>query len=321
MKVFVTGAGGFVGAHVVGVLSDSKENEIIALLRKPGTVNKVPGVRYVVNDLSALEPLREVLTGVDVVIHAAGRAHILDDIAPDPLAEFRAINRDATLRLAKLAADCDVSRFIYFSSVKVLGESTAGNCVFTNRSQPNPRDPYAVSKHEAELGLRRLAVDAEMEVVIIRPPLVYGVGVKGNFEQLIKAVTRAIPLPLASVRNRRSMVSIDNLVDFVALCIEHPCAANRTFLVSDNDNLSTPQLITSLAEALGVRRRLFKVHPAILKWIFTLFRKQGMYDRLCGSMVVDIHDTMESLEWKPSQTVGEALANFKPIDTRISGGS
>jgi UDP-glucose 4-epimerase len=247
------------------------------------------------------------LREVDAVFHLAARVHVMKDTAVDSLAEFRKVNVLGTLNLARQAAAVGVKRFVFVSSVKVNGESTPVGQAFTEADEPNPQDAYAVSKFEAEQGLREIAADTGMAVVIIRPPLVYGPGIKANFAALMRAVQRGWPLPLGAVRNQSSLVALDNLVDFVVTCITHPQAVNQTFLVSDGQDLSTTELVRGMAHAAGVPARLLPVPVWALQAGATLLGKGDAVQRLCGNLQVDISKARQLLGWVPPVSVDEGL--------------
>lgn len=249
-------------------------------------------------------PLRD----TNAVIHLGARVHVLSESSQDPLLEFRRANVESTLNLARQAAAADVPRFVFVSSVKVNGECTAAGHPFTAGDDVAPQDPYGISKMEAELGLRQIADETGMEVVIIRPPLVYGPRVKANFASLMRAVQRGIPLPLASVtHNRRSFVALDNLVDLLITCIDHPAAANQTFLVSDGEDLSTADLLRRLGQAMEKPARLIPVPPSLLQLGANLLGKGDMAQRLLGNLQVDISHTRNTLNWRPPISVDEGL--------------
>jgi nucleoside-diphosphate-sugar epimerase len=248
------------------------------------------------------------LRSVDQVVHLAARVHVMNDKSSDPLAEFRRVNVEGTANLARQAAAAGVRRFVYLSSIKVNGEFTEVGHPFTADDAPAPEDPYGVSKQEAELALRQIAADTGMEVVIVRPPLVYGPGVKANFESMMRWLARGVPLPLAAVtQNQRSLVALDNLVDLIMTCLSHPAAANQTFLVSDGEDLSTAGLIRRMGAALGHPARLFYVPPSMLKLGAQVVNKPGIYQRLCGSLQLDIAKTRRLLGWCPPVSVDEGL--------------
>ena len=241
-------------------------------------------------------------------MHLAARVHVMAERASNPLVEFRRVNVDGTLNLGRQAAAAGVRRFVFVSSVKVNGESTAADHAFNAADIPAPQDPYAISKMEAEQGLRRIAAETGMEVVIVRPPLVYGPGVKANFAALMRAVQRGVPLPLASVtHNRRSFVALDNLVDLLITCIDHPAAANQTFLVSDGEDLSTTDLLRRLGQAMNKPARLIPVQPSLLQLGANLLGKGDMAQRLLGNLQVDISHTRQTLGWTPPVSVDEGL--------------
>lgn len=321
MKVFLTGGAGFIGVAIMERLVNDN-NDVTALYRKKTT--SIEGARPVVADFSNLTPDRGIkfLKGVDVVIHAAARAHIMSDEAVDPLAEYRSINRDATLRLAELAAESGVERFIFISSVKVNGESTMPGSLFESRIEGVPVDPYGLSKYEAEQGLLEISRQTGMEVVIIRPPLVYGPNVKGNFASMRDWVKRGIPLPLGRVFNQRSFVALDNLVDFVALCADRkrsPKAANEVFLVSDGEDVSISVLLRKLSKAYGVKPRLLFIPVKLMKFAASLLGKNAVADRLFGNLQVDSTKAQDLLGWKPVVTMDEQLQKMAEAEIKSDG--
>jgi nucleoside-diphosphate-sugar epimerase len=248
------------------------------------------------------------LRNVDRVVHLAARVHVMNEKSSNPLSEFRRVNVDGTANLARQAAAAGIRRFIFLSSIKVNGESTQDRLPFTADDLPAPGDPYGVSKYEAEQVLRQIAAETGMEVVIIRPPLVYGPGVKANFESMMRWLTRGVPLPLAAVTyNRRSLVALDNLVDLIVTCLNHPAAANQTFLASDGEDLSTVDLLRRMGEALGKPARLFYMPPALLEFGAQVLNKSSIYQRLCGSLQIDITKTSQLLGWTPPVSVNEGL--------------
>ena len=262
-----------------------------------------PAVERVEGDLSPDRDWSGGLHGIDVVIHLAARVHVMRDAAADPLDEYRRVNVDGAVHLAGSAAAAGVRRFVYVSTLKVNGE--AGR--FTESNEPAPADPYAQSKYEAEVALRRIAHDHQLEVVIIRPPLVYGPGAQANFRLLMRAIARGIPLPLSAIRNQRSLIGLDNLVDFIVTCLAHPAAANETFLVADGEDLSTPDLARRLAKAMGRRVRLFPVRPSLLRFVALLCGRKNVADRLLESLQADISKARTRLSWSPPVAVDEAL--------------
>ncbi|GHD53890.1 hypothetical protein GCM10008110_27940 [Marinobacter persicus] len=242
-----------------------------------------------------------------VVAHTAARAHIMKDEVPDPLAEYRKVNVEGTLNLARQAAEAGVSRFIYISSIKVNGEQTPLGKPYTAEDVPAPEDPYGVSKLEAETGLHKIASETGMEVVIIRPPLVYGPGVKGNFASMIKLVEKGLPLPLGSIHNKRSLVALDNLVDLIITCIDHPAAANQVFLAGDGQDVSTTELLRGVGRAMGKPARLVPVPAGMLMFGAGLLGKKAVAHRLLGSLEVDISKARNLLGWEPPLSVEEGL--------------
>lgn len=304
--IFVTGATGFVGAALVAKLARDGAPTRACIRRDSASIP--PGVETAwIKDLTIDTDWLPALRGIDVVIHCASRVHVMDDRASDPLAEFRRTNVDGTLNLARQAAATGVRRFVFISSVKVNGEATQSGNSFSEEDVPAPSDPYGVSKMEAENGLRQIAAQSGMAVVIVRPPLVYGPGVKANFASLMRAVRRRWPLPLGAVHNRRSLVALDNLVDFVVTCAVHPAAANQTFLVSDGVDMSTTRLIHGMAHAEGVSARLIPVPVWALRAVATLLHKADQVDRLCGNLQVDISKARRLLGWLPPVSVAEGL--------------
>lgn len=304
MKVLVTGAAGFVGQGLLRTLRNRKSITVTPSVRRQRDLpDPFGGEDLIALDVDPDTDWGSALVGKDVVIHLAARVHRMNDTASDPLAAFRRVNTLGTLALARQASSAGVRRFVFLSTVKVHGEEGG----FRETDPPNPRDPYAISKHEAEVGLREVSARTEMEVVIIRPPLVYGPGVKANFRTLMKWVDRGIPLPLGSIRNRRSFVALDNLLDFVTVCAEHPAAAGETFLVRDPEDLSTPELVRRMARILGRRPRLFPVPVPLLVGGATLLGKREAAQRLVGSLYVDSAKANRVLDWKPPVDVDRGL--------------
>jgi len=254
------------------------------------------------------------LQGVECVVHLAARVHQVDDAAVHPLAEFRRINVEDTLNLARRAALAGVRRFVFISSIKVNGESTRQGQPFTAADSPRPVDAYGVSKHEAECGLHELSAQSSMEMVIIRPPLVYGPGVKANFATMVRWLQRGVPLPLGAIHNARSLVALDNLVDLIFICIDHPAAANQTFLVSDGEDVSTPELLRRMASTMGKRARLVPVPQWILETGARLLGQPDLAQRLCGSLQLDISKTRELLGWAPPLSLDEGLGRVMLVN-------
>jgi nucleoside-diphosphate-sugar epimerase len=305
MRLLVTGATGFVGRSLCA-------EAIRRNFRVRGAVRsacKLPaGVETeVVGLIDGHTDWSVALAGVEVVIHLAARVHVMKDTAVDALAEFRRINVEGTLNLARQAVEAGVQRFIFISSIKVNGEGTVLGQLYTAEDQPAPVDPYGISKREAEDALRQLASETSMDVVIIRPPLIYGPGVKANFKSMMYWLDKGIPLPLGAIDNQRSLVALDNLIDLIVTCIRHPAAANQTFLAGDGEDLSTTELLRRMAAALGKKAWLVPVPSFLLVWGARLVGKQAIAQRLCGSLQIDISKACELLGWKPPVSMDEAL--------------
>lgn len=305
MRLLVTGATGFVGRPLCAE-AIRRNFRVRGAIRSPcqlpaGVEPEVVGLIDEHTDWSAA------LADVDVVIHLAARVHVMKDTTVDALAEFRRVNVDGTLNLARQAIVAGVQRFIFISSIKVNGEGTVLGRLYTSEDQPAPIDPYGISKREAEDALRQLASESSMEVVIIRPPLIYGPGVKANFLSMMNWLDKGIPLPLGAIANQRSLVALDNLIDLIVTCIHHQAAANQTFLAGDGEDLSTSELLRRMAAALGKKAWLVPVPSFLLVWGARLAGKQAIAQRLCGSLQVDISKAKELLGWKPPVSVDEGL--------------
>lgn len=304
--VVVTGANGFVGTAVVVKLHELGFN-VRPCVRKNCPLFEGGPKQIVVPGLSMATDWGRVLAGAEVVIHTAGRAHVLREDAAEPLAEFRRVNVDGTLSLARQAVDAGVKRFVFISSIGVNGGQTYSE-PYRACNAPAPHSPYAISKYEAERGLRAIEAGSSMEVVIVRPPLVYGPNAPGNFGVLTKWLGRGLPIPLGSVtRNRRSLVGIDNLVSLLTACIDHPAAAGQILLVSDDEDVSTAELLKRMGEILGTPARLISVSEKLLGVAGRLFGREDLIERLCGSLQVDITRTKEILGWSPPLTLNEGL--------------
>ena len=306
MTTLVTGASGFVGRALLTHLNDRRV-AAIALVRRAGV--SVPGaMRTVCVDTPwHSADFGIALAGVSVVVHLAARVHVMDDSASDPVAAFSRVNVDATLNLARQAAAAGVRRFVFLSSVKVHGELTTPDHPFSESDIPMPADPYGQSKHAAEVALRLLGAQTGMEIVIIRPPLIYGPGVKANFLALVSAVRKGWPLPFGLIRNRRSVLAVDNLTDFIRVCISHEQAANQTFLVSDADDVSTADLVRAIARAAGVRARLLPVPVPLLLSVASLAGKRAEAQRVCGNLQISSTLARERLGWTPPVDLHEGL--------------
>ncbi len=307
-NVLVTGAGGFIGRHVCALLALGGYR-VRGTGRRSTPAGGITGLKdwMPVGAVDANTDWSGVLEGMEVVVHLAGRAHVMHDRADDPLAEYRRVNLAGTENLARQAARLGVKRFVFMSSVKVHGESTGVARGFTENDAPNPGDAYALSKWEAEQALRRVSDESEMEIVVLRPPLVYGPGVGANFLRLMRVVDLGWPLPFAWIRNSRSLIYVGNLADAVRACLESESAAGRTYLVKDMD-VSTPELIRMMAGALNRRARLFGVPPALLRGGAWLVLRPRMMQRLLDSLVIDDAHIRRELSWSPPVPVPEALA-------------
>jgi len=307
LKISITGATGFVGRALTTRLSAMRCFEVRAWTRNAPRPT-LDGVQYMQGgELSPDTDWRGGLLGVDVLIHAAARVHIMNDGAANSLGEFRRVNVYGTLNLARQAAAAGVKRMVFISSVKVNGESTTLGRAFTEIDAPNPQDAYGQSKHEAEQGLRQLSLETGMEVVIIRPPLVYGPGVRANFATLMRAVQDGRLLPLGAVNNKRSLVALYNLVDFIVICITRPQAANQTFLVSDGHDLSTAELVQGMADIADRAARLLPVPVWVLRAGAALLGKSDVVQRVFENLQVDISKARSMLEWVPPVSVEDGL--------------
>lgn len=302
--IVVTGANGFVGR----ALCDQLEAMRLTVLRLVRTSSSKCNDEIEIGNVNAYTDWSAKLLGADTVIHCVARVHVMKEVVADPLAEFRQVNVAGTLRLARQASEAGVRRFIFLSSIKVNGECTLLGYPFAPDQIPAPSDPYGISKYEAEMGLKALSEETGMEVVIIRSPLIYGPGVKANFLSMMNWLHRGIPLPLGGViKNRRSFVFIDNLTSMIFTCIHHPAAANQTFLISDDEDLSTSGLLEHMALALGKPSKLIAVPTALITFGAKLIGRPDISQRLCGSLQADIRKTKDLLGWSPPVSIDEGL--------------
>ena len=310
-RILITGATGFIGSalsHCLLGVGDTVKGAVRASTKIPQRVNCEPANLgwVVLHDRSTERETIDALQGVQTVVHLAARVHVMVDNASDPLQEFQRVNAEWTEHLAATAAAQGVRRFVYLSSVKVNGEQSV--VPFTEMDPPSPQDPYGVSKWDAEQALARVSTQTGMETVVVRPPLVYGPGVRGNFLQLLNILHRRIPLPLAGIHNQRSLVYLGNLVDALVRCIHDPRAAGRTYLVSDAEDLSTRELVRRLGAAMGIEVRLWTCPTAFLYWMGQVSGKRGMTDRLLGSLQVNSSTIQRELDWCPPFTVDAGLS-------------
>lgn len=301
--VLVTGANGFIGKSLCCLL-ERQDFSVRRCIRAaaPGVSGVVP-----VGEIGPATDWKQALSGVDCVIHLAARVHVMRDAVRDPLAEFRRVNTAGTEHLARSAAASGVKRLVYVSSIKVNGEETQGGDRYSVDDVPAPQDPYGISKWEAEQALYRVADETGLEVVVVRPPLVYGPGVKGNFNQMLGAVYKRIPLPLASVQNRRSLIYVENLADALLSCATHPAACDQTYLVCDGEDVSTPDLLKLLAKGMGVAPSIFPCPPLLLKLAGKLTGKSRQLDRLLGSLRIDGGRIRADLNWAPPYSLRQGL--------------
>lgn len=305
MKFLVTGASGFVGRSLCTELLRRGRTVRAAVRSANAEIDDCE--REAVGAIDGGTDWAQALYGVEVVIHLAARVHVMKDNTANPLEEFRKVNVAGTEHLARCAAIAGVKRLVYVSSIKVNGEATSEGKKFSESDVPDPHDPYGISKMESEQALHRVAAETGLEVVIVRPPLVYGAGVKGNFAQMLNILAKEIPLPLASVHNRRSLIYVGNLVDALILCATHPAAAGQTYLVSDGEDISTSDLLRRLGEAMGHPARLLPCPQGLLKLAGRLTGRADKIERLLGSLRVDSGKIHRELGWIPPYTVRQGL--------------
>jgi nucleoside-diphosphate-sugar epimerase len=303
-RILVTGANGFVGTALCRRLNETGYSVRVALRK----LDRVAGLELdavQVGNINELSSWKKALDGCQYVVHLAGRAHVMREMAHDPLAAFRSTNTAGTLNLANLAAEWGVKRFVFLSSVKVHGE--ASSHPLNEDDLPQPRDPYAISKWEAEQGLRNIGDKTSMDVVILRPPLIYGPGVRANFLSLLSVARRGLPLPLASIKNRRSLLYVGNLTSAILACLNHPNASGQTFLLSDGEDISTADLIRRMAKALGRPERLWSMPENWLRYMGRMTGHHAEIERLLGSLSVDSSKIRRLLEWSPPYTLEQGL--------------
>ncbi len=306
-KILNTGSNGFIGRYLAHYLTESGDEVIHTYRHFPDGTHAQDAGHFTVGDINARTQWQTALDNVDVVVHLAARVHVMKETQADPLTAFRVVNTEGTMNLARQAVTAGVKRFVYLSSIKVNGEQTDTTPFYAD-DLPDPGNPYAMSKYEAEQQLLSLGRETDLEVVIIRPPLVYGPGVKGNFSRLINLVNKEIPLPLAGIDNARSLVNIQNLCSLIKTCTLHPLAAGEVFLVSDGQDLSTSQLFKQISLALGKKSRLFYLPKSLIR-ILAYSMNRGMeYQRLFGSLQVDISKNQQILQWQPEISVENGIS-------------
>jgi len=303
MNILVTGATGFVGRNLIPLLI-AQGHAVSVITRHANRV--FTGCKPIIGDLESLEDIKDAIDGNDVIIHLAGRTHVLNEKSHDPYQAYAKINVKATQTLATLAAKNGVKRFIFLSSIKVNGEETT-EFTFNENDSPKPKDDYGKTKLEAERALAKVSENSDMEVVIIRPPLIYGKGVKANFKNLIKLCALKLPLPFGAIYNKRSMIYIENLIDFIILCTTHPQAANETFLISDDEDVSTTTLVRAIRKSLGNPGLLIPIPQSWLVFLLSLVGKKTLATRICGNLQVDISKAKNLLGWKPPYTFEQGI--------------
>jgi UDP-glucose 4-epimerase len=307
MKVLITGASGFLGSGLLARIAETSHHAVAAVRRHGVSLSEGVPARLV-TDLGPTTDWTAALAGCDAVVHCAARVHVMSEQAVDPLAAYRTTNVEGTVALAKQAAAAGVRRFVFISSIKVNGEATVPGLPYRATDRPAPTDPYGISKLEAEEALQAFATTGAIELVIIRPPLVYGPGVKANFLSMARWIARGVPLPFGGVNaNRRSFVALENLVDLILTCLQHPSAVDQVFLVSDGEDLSTAELLRRTAIALDVPSRLIPVPAALLALGARAIARQELWHRLGGTLQVDATPTRERLGWTPPINVDEGL--------------
>lgn len=303
----VTGANGFLGSALVSRLFHDGI-PVTAFARDPSKIPFSAGMNIKqFPDLDSSSDFSDVTIGIDVLIHCAARVHVMNDSSADPLSVFLNSNYEATVKLAHAAVKAGVERFIFISSIKVNGEATKEGKPFTEQCSPQAKDPYGISKYRAEKELLKIAEQTGMEVVIIRPALVYGPGVKGNMSRLIKLVRNKWPLPFGSIHNKRSMIGITNLIDLIVICLDHPNARNQIFLASDGNDRSLFQILMSLSKANDSRSMIFRFPVKVLKYLLYSCGKRDIADCLIGSLQIDISKAKKELDWNPKMEVDDEL--------------
>lgn len=312
--VLITGATGFVGRKLVSEMENLKKWNLRLAVRNQKKVESHQ--IFAIDNLDGHTCWEGAFTDCEVVVHLAGRAHQLKDSAKDPYQAFMVVNAEGTLNLARQASDAGVKRFIYISSIAVHGVETTEKAL-TEKDVLNPVTPYGISKMKAEEGLRDLAHKTEMEVVVIRPPLVYAEDAPGNFKRLLSLVDKNLPLPFGRVFNKRSLVSRENLVSFIVHCLDNPLARNETFLIADGEDVSTPEMMQLLSQGMGKKVRMLPVPSALLKWGSQLLGKEAIYQQLCGNLQLDSSKARDYLKWVP---VGKVKSSLVSVGKRYKNG-
>jgi nucleoside-diphosphate-sugar epimerase len=315
VNIIVTGATGFVGSRLADCIGRQGIYSLTCAVRRAGS--SAFGDEVLVESLNSDTDWSAALRNQEVVVHAAARAHVMKKEAPDALAEYRKVNVEGTLNLAHQAVDAGVKRFVFISSIKVNGERTPLGQPFTPDDTPAPEDAYGISKLEAEQGLRALAEKNGMELVIIRSPLVYGSGVKGNFAGMINLVKKGLPLPLGAIHNKRSLVALDNLVDLIITCIDHPAAANEVFLAGDGEDVSTTELLRGVGKSMGKKPCLVSIPSGILMFVAGLLGNKAVAQRVLGSLQVDISKARHLLGWEPPLSLEEGLCRCFVLENEL----
>lgn len=309
-QVLVTGANGFVGRRVCSLLQ--KEGHAVRGAvryydsRSVDRSDPVAGDIVPIGDIDGYTDWSGALDGIDIVVHLAARVHVIQEISKNPLESFRSVNVHGTERLARMAIERGVKRFVYISSISVHGNATVARA-YLEEDEAQPISPYAVSKWEGELALRKIEKESDLELVIVRPPLVYGEGVGGNFLRMMQWAQKGLPLPLKSIRNKRSFIGIENLADLIACCVSHPEAAGETFLAADGEDLSTPDLIGRVAKLMGRSARLFPLPVDVIRALGRLAGQGDIVDRLCSSLRVDATKARSVLKWQPQTSLDVGL--------------
>jgi len=304
-KILLTGSSGFICSAVLKELLTSAHS--VKTLNRSKQAGCAESNSILFSGFSAENTFTDCFENIECILHCAARVHIMSEDSSDPLSEYRAVNTEGTLNFARQAAEAGVKRFVFISSIKVSGEATKLNHPYKSTDLPDPCDPYGISKYEAEQGLELIAKETAMELVIIRPVLVYGPGVKANFLTMMKWLSKGVPLPLGAIDNQRSLVALDNLVDLIVTCVDHPNAANNIFLVSDDRDVSTTELLLLLGRALGKKTVLIPVPMRFISLCSSLVGRDDISQRLCGSLQVDIQHTKTTLGWCPPYSLEQSL--------------